>query len=77
MGFARQEYWSGLPLPSVVNRWELIKLTNFLHSKEDHKQNEKRTFRMEKIFANNATDKGLISKIYKQLIPLNNNKKSN
>ena len=33
-----------------------------MHSKGNHKQNEKTTTEWEKIFANNATNKGLISK---------------
>ena len=41
-----------------------------MDSKGNHKENEKLK-EWEKIFANNATDKGLISKIHKQLFKLN------
>ena len=42
-----------------------------MQNKGNYKQDEKTTLRMGKIFANKSTDKGLISKIYKQLIQLN------
>ena len=66
-----------MEIKTKINKWDLMKL-KLLHSKGNHKQDEKTTFRMEKIFANEATDKALISKIYKQLMQLNiKNKQTN
>ena len=46
-----------------------------LHSKGNYKQDERQRTEQEKIFANDVTDKGLISKVYKQLIWFNSNNK--
>ena len=58
-----------------INQWDLIKLRSFCIAKEIIKKNTKRQLReWEKIVSNDVTDKGLISKIYKQLIQLNSKK---
>ena len=44
--------------------------SKLLQSKGNYKQDEKTTLRIGKMFANESTDKGLISKIYKQLMQL-------
>ena len=46
-----------------------------MYSKENRKQNEKTTHIMGENIANDATDKGLISKIHKQIMKLNIKKK--
>ena len=52
-----------------INKWDLIKLKSFCIAKESiHKTKD-----WEKIFANNVTDKGLTSTIYKQLTQLKKN----
>jgi len=76
MGFSRQEYWSGVPL-TKVNKWDLIKLKSFCITKETISKVEGQPSKWEKIIANETTDKGLISKIYKQLIQLNDRKTNN
>ena len=45
-----------------------------MHSKGNYKQGEKTTLRMGEIIANETTDEGLTSKIYKKLTQVNNRK---
>ena len=48
-----------------------MKLKSFGTAKENVNKTKRQPSEWEKIFANEATDKGLISKIYKQLMELN------
>ena len=48
-----------------------------LYSKENHKQAKKQSSECKNIFANEAMDKGLISKIHKQFVELNINNNNN
>ena len=58
-----------------VNKWDLIKLKNFCTGKDTISNMRRQPLEWKKIAANERTDKGLISKIYKQLIQLNTRKK--
>ena len=60
-----------------VNKWDLIKLKSFCTAKETISKVKRQPSEWEKIIANETTDKGFISKIYKQLIQLNARKTNN
>ena len=53
---------------------DLIELTSFCTAKETIGE-KRQPKEQEKIVANDTTDKGLISKIYKQFLKVSNNKK--
>ena len=53
------------------NKWDLMKLKSFCTTKETINKMQRQPSEREKIFANEGTDKGLISKIYKHLMKLN------
>ena len=57
-----------------INKWDLIKFKSFCTMKETIRKVKRQTSEWEKIIANKATDKELISKIYKQLLQLNSRK---
>ena len=58
-----------------INKWGLIKLETICTAKETINKMKRQSIKWEKIFANDVTDKGLLSKIYKEIIQLNIKKK--
>ena len=58
-------------IKTKINKWDLIKLTSFCTAKETINKMKRQPTEWEKIFANDVTDKRLISKIYQQLMQLN------
>ena len=63
-----------LEIKAKINKWDLIKLKSFCTMKETISKVKRQPSEWEKIRANEATDKELISKIYKQLLQLNSRK---
>jgi len=65
-----------MEMKTKVNKWDLIKLKSFCTAKGTISKVKRQPSEWEKIIANETTDKGLISKIYKQLIQLNARRKT-
>ena len=60
-----------MEIKTKIYKWDLMKLKNFCTAKETIDKMKRQPSKWEKIFANEATDKGLISKTYKQLMKFN------
>ena len=56
-----------MEIKTKVNKWDLIKLKSSCTAKETISKVKRQPSEWEKIIENETTDKGLISKIYKQL----------
>ena len=63
-----------MEIKAKINKWDLIKLKSFCTMKETISKVKRQPSEWEKIIANEATDKQLISRIYKQLLQLNSRK---
>ena len=53
-----------MEIKAKINKWNLIKLKSFCTTKENISKVKRHPSEWEKIIANKATDKELISKIY-------------
>ena len=64
-----------MEIKTKISKWDLIKLISFCTEKETINKTKRQPMEWAKIVVNDLTDKGLTSKIYKQLIQLNIKKK--
>ena len=63
-----------MEIRAKINKWDLIKLKSFCTTKETLSKVKRQPSECEKIIANKATEKQLISKICNQLLQLNSRK---
>ena len=63
-----------MEIKAKINKWDLVKLKSFCTTKETISKVKREPSEWEKIIANKAMDKELISKIYKQLLHHNSRK---
>ena len=56
-----------MEIKAKINKWNLVKIKSFCTTKETMSKMKRQPSEWEKITANEATDKELILKIYKQL----------
>ena len=66
-----------MEIKAKVNKWDLIKLKIFCTAKETISKVKRQASELEKIVANETTDKSLVFKIHKQLIQLSIRKTNN
>ena len=66
-----------IEIKTKVNKWDMIKFKSLYTAKETISKVKRQPPEWEKIIANETADKGLISKIYKQLIQLSTRKTNN
>ena len=64
-------------LKAKMNYWDLMKTKSFCTAKETTNKTKRQPAEWEKIFANDILDKGLVSKIYKELTKLHIRKTNN
>ena len=57
-------------LKAKMNYWDLMKIKSFCIAKETINKTKRQPTEWEEIFANGISDKGLVSKIYKELTKL-------
>ena len=58
-----------MKIKTKINKWDLIKHKSFCTAKETISRVKRPPSEWKKVIANETTDKGLVSNVYKQLIP--------
>ena len=61
-------------IKAKINKWDIIRLKGFCTTKETISNVKRQSLEWEEIIANQASEKELLSKIYKQLMQLNTRK---